>query len=327
MLHGGKVKAGRVVWAKEMQYLHVEDDESGAYWAGLMTTNQDEDDRAFIPHRPDLMPGGKDAPRAGINFNANVDDVDVTEQEIYSLKDMVHEWVRAEKAAVVQLDSDEDVEEGGGGEGGGEEGSGEKGGGEKGGCKESGGGGGEEGGEEDADGAGSVPSPRRPTRRSAARTRDRGSDADGAGGGAGAIGGDGADADGAGGIEGDGADAVGPDTDVAGAGDDANGVGAGGIGGGGPDASGGWDGVAATGRGEAASTAKFPPLPSVPRLPRRARSGGWARCAGAHLGHAPLRPAHFERGRGLGAAFEEGNVGPPPVVGGARSEGEHCFGL
>jgi len=62
MLHGARVKAGLVVWAKEMQYLHVVVDESGDYWAGFMKNNEDEDDRAFIPHRFVLMPGGRMPP-------------------------------------------------------------------------------------------------------------------------------------------------------------------------------------------------------------------------------------------------------------------------
>jgi len=40
VLHGGKMKAGRAAWAKELTYLHVEVDESGDYWAKLFKTTR-----------------------------------------------------------------------------------------------------------------------------------------------------------------------------------------------------------------------------------------------------------------------------------------------
>jgi len=53
VLHGGKQKAGRAAWAKELAYLHVEVHEAGDCWARLFKTNQDEDNRATIPHSPE----------------------------------------------------------------------------------------------------------------------------------------------------------------------------------------------------------------------------------------------------------------------------------
>ena len=112
VLHGGKMKAGRAAWAKELTYLHVEVDESGDYWAKLFKTNQDEDDRATIPNSPEE--GEPPAVHLGVNVNARADDEDVTESEHVSLRQMVRNWVAARKE-VVDLDGDGDEEDGDGG--------------------------------------------------------------------------------------------------------------------------------------------------------------------------------------------------------------------
>ena len=87
VLHGGKMKAGRAAWAKEMTYLHVEVDESGDYWAKLFKKNQDEDDRATIPNSPEEAE--PPAVHSGVIVNARANDENVTESEHASLRQMV----------------------------------------------------------------------------------------------------------------------------------------------------------------------------------------------------------------------------------------------
>jgi len=115
VLHGGKQKAGRAGWAKELAYLHVEVDEAGDCWAKIIKTNQDEDNRATIPHSPEE----REPPTAqlGFNVNARVEDADMTESEHASLRQMVLNWVAARKE-VVDLSGDGDEGEEGSGGGG-----------------------------------------------------------------------------------------------------------------------------------------------------------------------------------------------------------------
>ena len=136
------------MWAKELRYLNVCVDEAGDYWARLFQTNQDEDNRATIP-QPPPYPTNDVAQLAGVFVDdARLpEDKDVTDEEIKTLREMVDSWIvkrKEEAAAVVDLDADDDGEEGlGGGDGGG--GGGARGGGDGGGDGD-GGGGGEGGG-------------------------------------------------------------------------------------------------------------------------------------------------------------------------------------
>jgi len=115
-LHGWKQKAGRAAWAKELAYLHVEVDEAGDCWATLFKTNQEEDNRATTLHSPEE--GEPSTAQLGVNVNARVEDIDMTDSEHASLRQMVLNWVAARKE-VVDLDGDGDEgeeESGGGGE-------------------------------------------------------------------------------------------------------------------------------------------------------------------------------------------------------------------
>jgi len=105
VLHGGKQKAGRAAWAKELAYIHVEVDEAEDCWAELLRTNQEDENRATIPHSREE--GEPPAALLGFNVNARVEDVDMTESEHASLPQMVLNWVAARKE-VVDLDGDGD---------------------------------------------------------------------------------------------------------------------------------------------------------------------------------------------------------------------------
>jgi len=48
-LHGGVVKMGRVVWAKELKYLHSHVDSNTDGWSALIFTNKGDKCRAFSP--------------------------------------------------------------------------------------------------------------------------------------------------------------------------------------------------------------------------------------------------------------------------------------
>jgi len=109
-LHGGKQKTARAAWAKEMAYLHVEVDEAGDCWETLFQTNQDEYNRETIPDS--LEEGEPPTFQLSVNVNARVDDVDTTENEQASLRQMVLIWVAARNEAV-DLEGDGDEGEAG----------------------------------------------------------------------------------------------------------------------------------------------------------------------------------------------------------------------
>ena len=48
-LHGGVVKMGRVVWGKELKYLHSHVDSNTDGWSALIFTNKGDKCRAFSP--------------------------------------------------------------------------------------------------------------------------------------------------------------------------------------------------------------------------------------------------------------------------------------
>ena len=123
-LHGGVIKSARVVWAKELTYLHVNVDECGDSWAKVFKTNQDSEDRATIAEHPGV-------PSSKFSIDVSVDDhtvvdTDVTTEELDSLRVFAQEWVADQIASNVVMDVDDsddsDGAHGGGGAGGGGEG-------------------------------------------------------------------------------------------------------------------------------------------------------------------------------------------------------------
>jgi len=104
------------MWAKVLRFLNVCVDEAGDYWGRLFQTSQDEDNRAT-----NLQP-----PPYFTNDVAQLADVfvdgyrllaekDVKKEEIDTLREMGDSWIAGrmeDAAAVVDLDADEDVEEG-----------------------------------------------------------------------------------------------------------------------------------------------------------------------------------------------------------------------
>ena len=128
-LHGGVVKMGRVVWAKELKYLHAHVDTSTNGWGALISTNKGDKKRATINDDPGV-------PNASIDLEIDVDkrgeNVEVvTPAEVVQLKKLVRDWVSERKDDVAVIDEDDDADlaggrgaDGGGGDGGGNVGGG-----------------------------------------------------------------------------------------------------------------------------------------------------------------------------------------------------------
>jgi len=140
------VKMGRLVWAKELKYLHAHVDSNTDGWGALISTNRGDKCRANITDDPG-------APNASIDLKIDVDkneeSVDVvTPAEVAQLKHLVRDWVAQRKDDVAVIDDDDDAEypagrgaDAGGGDGGGDAGGGGAGvGGGDGGAGEGGGG-------------------------------------------------------------------------------------------------------------------------------------------------------------------------------------------
>eukprot|EP00168_Porphyra_purpurea_P000089 TRINITY_DN1010_c0_g1_i4.p1 TRINITY_DN1010_c0_g1~~TRINITY_DN1010_c0_g1_i4.p1 ORF type:complete len:643 (+),score=94.84 TRINITY_DN1010_c0_g1_i4:2155-4083(+) len=128
-LHGGVVKMGRVVWTKELKYLHAHVDSNTDGWGALISTNKGDKCRANITDDPG-------APSASIDLKIDVEkrreSVDVvTPAEVAQLKQLVRDWVAERKDGVAVIDNDDDANppagrgaDGGGGDGGGDAGGG-----------------------------------------------------------------------------------------------------------------------------------------------------------------------------------------------------------
>jgi len=128
-LHGGVVKLGRVVWDKELKYLHAHVDSNTDGWGALISTNKGEKCRENITDDPG-------APNASIDLKIDVEkrgeSVDVvTPAEVLQLKQLVRDWVAYRKDDVAVIDGDDDADppagrgaDGGGGDGGGDAGGG-----------------------------------------------------------------------------------------------------------------------------------------------------------------------------------------------------------
>jgi len=90
-LQGGVVKMGRVVWAKELKYLHAHVDNSTDGWGVLISTNKGNKERATITDDPGV-------PNASIELDIAVDKKGksvevVTPAEVARLKKLVRDWV------------------------------------------------------------------------------------------------------------------------------------------------------------------------------------------------------------------------------------------
>ena len=128
-LHGGVVKMGRVVWAKELKYLHAHVDSSTDGWGALVSTNKGNKERATITDDPGV-------PNASIELDIAVDKKGesgevVTPAEVAQLKKLVRDWVAQRKDDVAVIDDDDDPDlpggrgpDGGGGDRGGDVGGG-----------------------------------------------------------------------------------------------------------------------------------------------------------------------------------------------------------
>ena len=111
-LHGGVVKMGRVVWAKELKYLHAHVDNSTDGWGALISTNKGDNKRATITDDPGV-------PNASIELEIGVDkrgeSVEVvTPAEVAQLKKLVRDWVAQRKDDVAVIDDDDDADRPGG---------------------------------------------------------------------------------------------------------------------------------------------------------------------------------------------------------------------
>jgi len=128
-LHGGVVKMRRVIWAKELKYLHSHVDSNTDGWGALISTNKGDKCRANITDDPG-------APNASIDLMIDVDKMgesvdDVTPAEVAQLKQLVRDWVAERKDDVAVIDDDDDADSpagrgagGGGGDEGGDAGGG-----------------------------------------------------------------------------------------------------------------------------------------------------------------------------------------------------------
>jgi len=128
-LHGGVLKLGRVVRAKELKFFHAHVDTSTNGWGALISTNKGNEKRATINDDQ----GG---PNASIDLEIDVDkrgeNVEVvTPAEVVQLKKLVRDWVAERKDDVAVIDEDDDADlaggrdaDGGGGDGGGNVGGG-----------------------------------------------------------------------------------------------------------------------------------------------------------------------------------------------------------
>lgn len=74
-LHGGVITSARVVWSKELLYLHVSVDEFGDSWAKLFKSNHDSDDRATSTEHPGV-------PTSKFSIDVNVDDQTVVDTDV-----------------------------------------------------------------------------------------------------------------------------------------------------------------------------------------------------------------------------------------------------
>jgi len=119
---------GRVVWAKELKYLHAHVDTSTNGWGALITTKKGDEKCATINDDPGV-------PNASIDLEIDVDkrgeNVEVaTPAEVVQLKKLVQIWVaeRKDDVAVIDDDDDADLAGGRGADGGGRDGGGNVGG-------------------------------------------------------------------------------------------------------------------------------------------------------------------------------------------------------
>ena len=107
-LHGGAVKMGRVVWAKELKYLHAHVDNSTYDWGALISTNKRNKERATITDDPGV-------PKASMELDIAVDKMGesvevVTPAEVAQLKKLVRDWVAQRKDDVAVIDGDDDAD-------------------------------------------------------------------------------------------------------------------------------------------------------------------------------------------------------------------------
>jgi len=112
-LHGGDVKGGRAVWARELRYLDAHVNSSAGSWGALITTNKENAKRAAISDDPG-------APNASVHMDIDVDKRGespraVTPEEVARLKKLVTDWVKELQDDVAVIVDDEDADVGGGG--------------------------------------------------------------------------------------------------------------------------------------------------------------------------------------------------------------------
>ncbi|KAK1867601.1 hypothetical protein I4F81_010107 [Pyropia yezoensis] len=91
-LHGGVLVAGRVVWASELRFLHVEVDEATEQWSKIFRTNHEDDDRATISSAPPEVTQSKLI--LGANVDVLTEDEPITPEELTKLRDDVSKWTR-----------------------------------------------------------------------------------------------------------------------------------------------------------------------------------------------------------------------------------------
>jgi len=112
-LHGGVVKGGRAVWARELRYRDAHVNSSAVGWGALFATNKENAKRAAISDYPG-------APNASVVMDIDVDKRGespraVTPEEVARLKKLVTDWVKERQDDVAVIVDDEDAEVGSGG--------------------------------------------------------------------------------------------------------------------------------------------------------------------------------------------------------------------
>jgi len=101
VLHGGVIKLARVVWEKELTFLHFNVDECGDSWERILKTNQEKDNRAMVTNRP-----GVTSPKFSLDVNVDDQtflDIGVTPEELQSFRFLVEKWVPVQQSLNVVL--------------------------------------------------------------------------------------------------------------------------------------------------------------------------------------------------------------------------------
>jgi len=115
-LHGGVVKTGRPVWARELRYLDAHIGASAGSWGGIFKLDAEDAKRANISDDPGV-------PNTSVDMDIEVEKRDenrplVTPPELAELKRVVKEWMEARQDDVSVVDDDDVADAGGGGDGG-----------------------------------------------------------------------------------------------------------------------------------------------------------------------------------------------------------------